>query len=103
MGKLADAFSDPNNSEIPAHNKELVNILAYTRMSRKLRIMQALDSIQPGTASKLISYTEEKSSEEPAAKVFLRRNITFERLRLLKRILANERLQLLTTALEPAE
>ncbi|HJN37821.1 MAG TPA: type IVB secretion system protein IcmW [Gammaproteobacteria bacterium] len=103
ISKLAPIFSLPNNSEIAAHNEELIKILACVKVSRKLRVMQALDSIQPGTASKLISYAEEKSNEEAPAKIFLRRNVTFERLRLLKRVLAKERLDILTSALEPTE
>ena len=69
--------------------------------SRILRLLQAIDTIDPGSASKLLMYAEEHNSpENPLAGLFLRRNIIFERLRLLARVFAPERFEIVLKALE---
>ena len=82
----------------------LVKILANTRSGRALRLMQFLDVTKPGTASKLLIYAEEKTSEQGKkdkyADLFLKRNLSFERLQLLGRVFAPERLNLVLKALE---
>ncbi|MES2141555.1 MAG: type IVB secretion system protein IcmW [Pseudomonadota bacterium] len=70
-------------------------------MSRTLRLLQALDTTHPGSAAKLLMHAEEVSnSPEDEAGLFLRRNIAFERLRLLARVFSHERLGLVLKALE---
>ena len=101
LNDLFNAF-ESGNLEIVSQHQTLINILAYIRMSRKLRIMQALDSIEPGSASKLISYAEENSISNEACKTFIRRNVAFERLRILNRILHPERLKIVTKSMETA-
>lgn len=78
-----------------------VQILGHLKMSRVLRIMQAIDTSHPGSASRLLMYAEEntKNTEDPAG-LFLRRNIVFERLRLLGRVFSKERLDLVSKAME---
>ena len=102
---LGQALENPAPFEID--NEALViNILANTRSSRALRLMQHLDGINPGTASKLLVYAEEqKDKPEPnaAANLFLKRNLAFERLQLLGRIFAPERINLVLKALEKGE
>ena len=82
----------------------IVKILASIRLSRALRLMQFLDIQNPGTASKLLVYAEEQTKSEgqsnPYAKLFLRRNLVFERLQLLGRIFAVERVNLVMRAME---
>ena len=58
---------------------------AAIRTGRCLRLLMSLDSAHPGAAaSKILMHAEEKTqSDEDDAGVFLRRNIVFERLRLL--------------------
>lgn len=78
-----------------------LNIGCHLHMSRVLRILQAIDTTYPGSASRLLMYAEDKSRQgNKAAELFLRRNIVFERLRLLARIFSPERLTLVTKALE---
>ena len=82
----------------------VVKILANTRSSRALRLMQFLDVMKPGTASKLLIFAEEQT-KDPAHKnkyadLFLKRNLAFERLQLLGRVFAPERINLVLKALE---
>jgi len=70
-------------------------------MSRTLRLLQALDTAHPGSAAKLLIHAEETSDNpEDEAGLFLRRNIAFERLRLLARVFSQDRLGLVLKALE---
>ena len=80
---------------------EFVQLCAHIKTSRILRILQAIDTIDPGSASKLLMYAEEnQQTNNVMATLFLKRNIAFERLRLLARIFSEERLSLVTKALE---
>ena len=84
-----------------AHEDNYLNVGCYLHMSRVLRILQAIDTAHPGSASRLLMYAEDKSRQgEAAAELFLRRNIVFERLRLLSRIFSPERFALVTKAME---
>ncbi|OGT30570.1 MAG: phosphoesterase [Gammaproteobacteria bacterium RIFCSPHIGHO2_12_FULL_35_23] len=80
---------------------EYLNIGNHIHMGRILRIMQAVDTTHPGSASRLLMYAEEntKNDQDPSG-LFLRRNIVFERLRLLARVFSQERLLLVQKALE---
>lgn len=78
-----------------------VTLCAHIKTSRILRLLQAIDTIDPGSASKLLMYAEENNTpENQMANLFLRRNIVFERLRLLARVFAVERFELVLKALE---
>ena len=60
--------------------------------------------VHPGSASKILIHAEEKSlGSHDAASFFLKRNIVFERLRLLSRTFSEYRLQLVSRALEGEE
>jgi intracellular multiplication protein IcmW len=84
----------------------LIRLLIGLHTGQALRILQALDMIKPGTAAQLLMYAEETGGEgkgktpNPQAKVFLRRNLVFERLQLLSRIFGPQRLSLALKALE---
>jgi intracellular multiplication protein IcmW len=70
-------------------------------MSRTLHLLQALDTSHPGSAAKLLMHAEEISNgPQDEAGLFLRRNISFERLRLLARVFSQERLDFVLKALE---
>ncbi|MBS0286312.1 MAG: type IVB secretion system protein IcmW [Proteobacteria bacterium] len=82
----------------------LIKVLANMHSGRALRLMQFLDVLKPGTASKLLIYAEEQT-KDPAHKnkyadLFLKRNLSFERLQLLGRVFAPERINLVLKALE---
>ena len=71
------------------------------RAGRGLRLLQSIDTVHPGSASKVIMHAEQTtiSSTDPAG-FFLKRNIVFERLRLLSRVFCEYRLKLVARALE---
>jgi intracellular multiplication protein IcmW len=80
---------------------EFVNLCCHIKTARILRLLQAIDTIDPGSASKLLMYAEEHNAPDNLyAGLFLRRNIIFERLRLLGRVFAPERFDLVLKALE---
>lgn len=82
----------------------LIKVLANIKVGRALRLMQFLDALKPGSASKLLVYAEEQSKDpvnkNRYADLFLKRNLAFERLQLLGRIFAPERINLVLRALE---
>lgn len=85
---------------------KIIRVLTSTRASRALRLLQALDIAKSGSASQLLMFAEEASSEgegktpDRHAKLFLRRNLVFERLQLLSRVFAPQRVSLVLKALE---
>lgn len=81
--------------------EQFLILLAHLKTSRILRVLQSVDTIEPGSASKILMYAEEHNTPENALiGLFLRRNIAFERLRLLSRVFAPERFELILKALE---
>lgn len=82
----------------------LIRLAANIRTGRALRLLQAIDTAHPGAASKLLIHAEEtsQSNDDPEG-VFLRRNIVFERLRLLSRVFSRQRFNLVMKALEGDE
>lgn len=81
--------------------EQFVTLCAHIKTSRILRLLQAIDTIDPGSASKVLMYAEENNTPENIlAGLFLRRNIVFERLRLLSRVFSPKRFELVLKALE---
>ena len=81
-----------------------IRLIANIKTSRGLRLLQAIDQAHPGSASRIIMYAESaaKNPEEPSS-IFLKRNLAFERLRLLSRVFAEPRLRLILKAIEGEE
>lgn len=103
LGRELDDISKIDLSEL-AEERSFIRIANSIKTARALRLLQAIDTAHPGSASRLLIYAEENSEgpEDPAA-LFLRRNIVFERLRLLARVFSPERFALVTKALEGEE
>lgn len=81
--------------------EQFVRLCAHLKTSRILRVLQSIDTIDPGSASKVLMYAEENNTPDNLiVGLFLRRNIVFERLRLLARVFSPERIQLVLKALE---
>lgn len=100
MNKLGEALDQLSSFELGKEEK-FVTLCAHVKTSRILRLLQAIDSIDPGSASKLLMYAEENNSpENTMASLFLRRNIVFERLRLLARVFSKDRFDLVLKVLE---
>lgn len=81
-----------------------VKIAAYIKTGRGLRLLQAIDVVHPGSASRVLIHAEEtnQGGQDPSS-YFLKRNIVFERLRLLSRVFSESRLKLVSRALEGDE
>ena len=92
--------------DFTGYEEKIINILAYLRAGRAIRILQSIDSLKPGSAAKLLTFAEEQTnikSGKPinqSAKLFLDRNLVFERMQLLSRIFSPQRITLILNALE---
>lgn len=97
LGKALDNIDD-----IELQQEELVvELVTHLKTGRGLRLLMCLDNAYPGAAAKVLMYAEEHTkSERDNPGIFLRRNIVFERLRLLSRVFAPDRLKLVLKALE---
>lgn len=99
LGQELDDIANVDMNEL-SKQELLVALIAYAKTGLGLRLMQIIDGAKPGAASKLLVYAEEqdRNIEEPAG-LFLRRNIVFERLRLLSRTFSQERMKMVLDAL----
>lgn len=103
LGKEFDEMSDIDLSQL-GHEDLMIEFCNYIKTGRVLKTLQSIDTVHPGSASKVLIYAEENSNgmDNPAG-LFLRRNIIFERLRLLSRVFSQERFSLVLKALEGDE
>ena len=100
IDKLGEALDKLTRFELGKED-QFIMLSAHVKTSRILRLLQAIDTIDPGSASKLLMYAEENNTpENQMANLFLRRNIVFERLRLLARVFSPERFELVLKTLE---
>lgn len=100
LTKLADVLSDIGNVDLK-RGDDMVELVAHLKTGRGLRVLMGLDQAYPGAASKIIAHAEQSTkSESDMAGVFLRRNVVFERLRLLSRVFGHERLKIVIKTLE---
>ncbi len=98
--KLGDALDDVGNIDLQEEDK-FIQAATYIKAGRALRLLQCMDTAHPGAASKLLMHAEEVSmASDDTPGLFLRRNIVFERLRLLGRVFATQRFDLVLKALE---
>lgn len=98
--KLGEALDALSSFELGKED-QFIALTSHLKTSRILRLLQAIDTIDPGSASKLLMYAEENNTPDNAmAGLFLRRNIVFERLRLLSRVFSAERFNLVLKVLE---
>lgn len=99
INRLGDALEALSSFKL-SEEENFIKLATFLKMPRLLRILQAIDTIEPGSASKLLMYAEEKSPSNTLIALFLRRNIVFERLRLLSRVFSPARFSLILRALE---
>ncbi len=100
INRIGEALDSLSSFEL-GKEEQFISLSSHIKTSRILRLLQAIDTIDPGSASKLLMYAEENNTPENAmAGLFLRRNIVFERLRLLARVFSQERLDLVLKVLE---
>lgn len=84
--------------------EKFIRLVGNIKSGRGLRLLQAIDTVHPGSASKVLIHAEETSAfaQDPSG-FFLKRNIVFERLRLLSRVFSEYRLKLVSRAIEGEE
>jgi len=100
LKELGDALEEIGNIDLQTENP-LIELLTHLKMGRGLRLLMCLDMAYPGAAAKVLMRAEEMTrSQMDNPGIFLRRHVVFERLRLLGRVFSEERLNLVTTALE---
>lgn len=100
LNSLGEILESVGNIDLKQEDA-FIELAANLKTGRGLRILMALDSAYPGAAAKILMHAEETTkSEEDTAGLFLRRNIVFERLRLLGRVFAQDRIKLIQKALE---
>ncbi len=100
LSRLATTLDDIGNIDLQLEEK-MLELLAFTKTGRGLRLLMTLDMAYPGAAAKILMHAEKVSkSDRDVPGFFLRRNIVFERLRLLGRVFSAERTQLVLNALE---
>lgn len=101
--KLGETLEDVGNIDLQQED-QFIQLCIFIKCPRALRLMQAMDTANPGSASKLLTHAEEvKTGEDSVAGLFLRRNIVFERLRLLARVFSPQRLALVLKAFEEGD
>jgi intracellular multiplication protein IcmW len=83
-----------------------IELVAHIKTGRGLRLLMSLDNAHPGAAAKVISKAEKnknalsKEKDDDISVIFIRRNIVFERLRLLSRVFSQDRFRLILKSLE---
>ena len=103
LGEELENISKIDMSEL-GNEAAFIRLACNIKSGRALRLLQALDTTHPGAASRLLIHAEENTqSSDDTAGIFLRRNIIFERLRLLGRVFSEARFQLVVKALEGEE
>ncbi len=101
--KMGDDMDQIRQFEL-GKEEQIITLLAHLKTSRILRVLQAIDTIEPGSASRVLMYAEENNTPDNLLTgLFLRRNIVFERLRLLSRVFSPQRFELVLKALEHDE
>jgi intracellular multiplication protein IcmW len=99
LGKTLDKLGEIDL----AQEQAFVEIVAHLKTGRGLRLLMALDKAYPGAAAKVLVHAEDtKNAQNELCKLFLHRNMIFERLRLLSRIFSEDRFKLVSKALEEA-
>lgn len=103
MGKSLDEIGKIDMDKL-GHEQAFIEISNHLKTTRGLRLLQAIDTAHPGAASKLLIHAEDtsKSHDDPPG-LFLRRNIVFERLRLLSRVFSHDRFAMVLKTLEGEE
>ena len=97
--KLSIILDDVGYIDLQAEDK-IVQVAAYIKMGRMLRLLQCMDTAHPGAASKILTAAKAASqSSDDVFGLFLRRNMVFERLRILGRVFAADRLAVVLQAL----
>lgn len=104
--ELGYTIDSMNYFDLAGHEDKFLRVLANICASRSVRLLQALDIAKSGFASRLLMHAEEIGDDKKNtpgnnyAKLFLTRNLVFEKLQLLSRIFSQQRMSLILKAME---
>jgi len=100
LKKLGETMEDIGNIDLQQED-DIIKLVAHIKTGRGLRLLMGMDTAYPGAAAKVLMRAEETTkSDTDTAGIFLRRNIVFERLRLLSRVFAPDRFKVVLQAME---
>lgn len=99
MEELGPVLDNIGNVDLQEEDK-FIQLASCLKMGRSLRLLQCMDLAHPGAASKILMFAEKAPSTDSASALFLRRNVVFERLRLLSRIFSENRLATISKIIE---
>lgn len=103
MKKLGETLDDIANvdMELLGEKDSFIRIVGNIKTGRGLRLLQSIDTVHPGSASRVLMHAEQNSltADDPPG-FFLKRNVAFERLRLISRVFCEYRLKLILRALK---
>jgi intracellular multiplication protein IcmW len=100
LGKALDNLKTVDLNKLE-EREAIIKVANQLNMAQTLRLLQALDTAQPGSAAQLLMHAETITNQsQDEAGIFLQRNLVFERLRLLSRVFSEERLTLVLNALK---
>lgn len=99
--RLGKAMNDMGKVELAAEDT-FIKIVSHLKTGRGLHVLMNLDMTYPGAAAKVLTHAEgcRYQDDHEYTDYFLRRNLIFERLRLLGRVFSAERFKMVTDALE---
>lgn len=100
LKELGDVLEDIGNIDLQQEDA-MIHLVTHIKTGRGLRLLMCLDTAYPGAAAKILMHAEEISrSDSDTAGIFLKRNLVFERLRLLGRVFAADRFKIVVKTLE---
>lgn len=100
LKRLGDELEEIGNIDLQLE-ENMIEVCTHLKTGRYLRLLMCLDMAYPGAAAKVLMHAEETTkSDTDIPGVFLRRNVVFERLRLISRVFGVDRFKLITKALE---
>lgn len=100
LKELSTILDDIGNIDLQQEDN-MIQLVTHLKTGRGLRLLMCLDTAYPGAAAKILMHAEETTkSDTDMAGIFLRRNVVFERLRLLGRVFAPDRFKLVLKTLE---
>lgn len=103
MKRLEEAFDLIENLDLEV-NDPMIQLVANVKTGRGLRLLMCMDMANPGSAAKVLMHAEETTeSDNDIAGILLKRNVVFERLRLMSRVFAQDRFKLILKALEDSD
>lgn len=103
IAELGTTFDNIGNIDLQDEDK-FIQVSSCIKIGRALRLLQCMDAAHPGAAAKILAYAENiPDKTNNISDLFLRRNVVFERLRLLGRIFAEDRLATILKALGDKE